>query len=780
MTLVIVLFVISAIVVASGLIYLAYFHKPSLASLNLRLLEIAIPQRERKENEDINSALNLSEQLFSSLSSLRMPFVFEAAVHHSGEQIHFYIAVPKRSLATAAHGVQALFPEARVEEISDYNVFSPTGSAVAGYLSLKENFILPIRTYEESKVDTFSQILSTMSKLRDVGEGAAVQILVHPAEEKTKKAIMGAIELLKKGVRLEDVLRATRFTGKDIADLFKKEKPYDEKNKIVDEEAVKTFQAKISKPLFAANIRIVASAEDQNRAEDILMNIAGAYAQFAAPLRNSVEVIRPRDQKKLLYNFSFREFELTQDFILNTAELASVFHLPVFSTEIPRIKWLSSKEAAPPQNLPQSGTILGESIFRSERKLVRQSPDDRRRHLYLIGQTGTGKSTLLQNMVEQDMKNGAGVCVIDPHGELVNDILGLVPKERIDDVIVFDPGDNERPLGLNMLEYDFGKPEQKTFIVNEMQSIFNRLFSQESMGPMFEQYMRNALLLLMEDSPNEPATLVEVSRIFTDSEFRARKLARIQNPTVIDFWQKEASKTSGDYSLANMAPYITSKFGNFVSNDYMRPIIGQPKSAFNFRDVMDTQKILLVNLSKGRIGDINANLLGMIITGRILMAALSRVDTEKDERKDFYFYIDEFQNFTTDSISTILSEARKYKLNLILAHQFIDQLEDEIRDSVFGNVGSLAAFRVGVPDTEILVKQFGPEFDEKDLISIENYNAFVKLLINGEPSRPFNMKTIKPDKGSAEVREKLKELSRLTYGTPNAEIERDILVRLRV
>ena len=330
-----------------------------------------------------------------------------------------------------------------------------------------------------------------------------------------------------------------------------------------------------------------------------------------------------------------------------------------------------------------------------------------------------------------------------------------------------------------MLEYDYNQPEQKTFIVNEILAIFNRLFSKESMGPMFEQYMRNTLLLLMEDMPNEPATLVEVPRIFTDTEFRQRKLNRINNPTVIDFCEKEVSKTSGDYSLANMSPYITTKFGNFISNDYVRPIIGQPKSAFNFREVMDTSKILLVNLSKGRIGDINASLLGMVITGRILMAALSRVDQEADKRKDFYFYIDEFQNFSTDSISTILAEARKYKLNLILAHQFIDQLTDEIRESVFGNVGTMAAFRVGVPDTEQLIKQFGPEFDEKDLISIENRNAHVRLLINGHPSRPFNFRTADYGVGSHELAEKIRELSRLTYGESNDIIEQQILERLR-
>jgi len=291
--------------------------------------------------------------------------------------------------------------------------------------------------------------------------------------------------------------------------------------------------------------------------------------------------------------------------------------------------------------------------------------------------------------------------------------------------------------------------------------------------------MRNALLLLMEDAPNEPATLLEVARVFTDADFRQRKLSRISNPIVVDFWEKEAVKAGGEASLANMTPYITSKFNNFTSNDYMRPIIGQPKSAFNFRQVMDEGKILLVNLSKGKIGEINANLLGMIITGRILMAALSRVDLSENKRRDFNLYIDEFQNFTTESIATILSEARKYALNLTMAHQFVAQLTEKIRDAVFGNVGSIISFRVGAQDAEFLVKQFEPVFSENDLVNIDNFNAYVKILIAGQTSRPFNIKTLVPERGDRETADRIKEMSRSRYGRDRQEVEVEILKRLR-
>ncbi|MAZ41000.1 hypothetical protein CL654_02695 [bacterium] len=758
-----------------------FFKKIFSRSLNLKLLEISIPQKERSEGQDIASEINLSEQLFSTLASLGEPFVFEVAVHNVGSTIHFYSAIPRGKVEYVTQQIQGLFPDAHIEEVNDYTVFAPTSNTSAGYVSPKESSILPIRTYEESKVDTFAPILSTLSKLNETGDGAALQIFARPVSSDFKKKVQSTIERVRKGEKLNAILKENILTevGKFLgSDTPKKEELG--KQIVVDEQAVQTLEKKISKPLFNIIVRAVVASEDHDRAEDLLMGIGGSFSQFSAPTRNELRFIKPKNQKNLIYEFIFRRFSDKQAFVANTEELASFFHLPTFSTVVPRIKWQKTKESAAPEELPQEGIILGDSNFRGERRPVRLMEEDRRRHVYMVGQTGTGKSTLIKYMAEQDIKGGKGVCIIDPNGDLIDDMLSVVPTERINDVIVFDPSDLDRPLGLNMLEYDFARPEQKTFIVNEMQSIFNRLFSEETMGPMFEQYMRNALLLLMEDAQNEPATLIEVPRVFTDTEYRKRKLARIKNPLVIDFWEKEAAKAGGDASLANITPYITSKFGNFISNDYMRPIIGQTTSAINFRKIMDEGKILLVKLPKGRIGDINANLLGMIITGRLLMAALGRGDISQEDRRDFYFYIDEFQNFTTDSISTILSEARKYRLNLTVAHQFIAQLREEIKDAVFGNVGTLVSFRIGTEDAEALERHFAPEFDMGNLISLENLNAVIRPLINGHPARAFNMKIRFPDKGSPEVREKLVELSKLTYGKQLSEVEKSILQRLRV
>jgi hypothetical protein len=380
-------------------------------------------------------------------------------------------------------------------------------------------------------------------------------------------------------------------------------------------------------------------------------------------------------------------------------------------------------------------------------------------------------------MIIQDIKNGDGVCFIDPHGSDIQDILANIPPERMDDVIYFDPAYTARPMGLNMLEYDVNYPEQKTFVVNELLAIFNKLFDMKTAGgPAFEQYFRNSALLVMED-PASGMTLLEIGRVLADKEFRDMKLSRCKNPIIKQFWEN-AEKTSGESSLANFVPYVTNKFDVFISNDIMRPVIAQEKSVFNFREIMDNKKILLVNLAKGRLGDINANLIGLILVGKITMAAMSRVDIlGKGKINDFYLYIDEFQNITTDSIEVILSEARKYRLSLNIAHQYVEQLEENIKNAVFGNVGSMVVHRVSTENAEIFSKQFEPTFTPHDIIKLENLNCYIKMLVNGMPVKPFNSHTPFPPRGNTDFADKLKELSYLKFGRDRAEIEEEILER---
>lgn len=748
-------------------------HKYLLRSLTLRPLLIKLAKKNKEDAKDDSlKELNLTGQLLSGMSNLKIPFSLESAVHNIGEEIHFYICVPKDSVQFVSRQINGLWSEAIIEEVDDYNVFNHQGTNQGIYLKQKQTTVLPVRTYDEAGLDTFLPILSNLSKISEVGEGAAIQILVKPAPAGMKKSISGFIYQLKKGKKLDEVLKAGSIGISDFKDaFFGKKENKNEPKPVLEEETIKALEKKIGKQLFAVNVRMIASATNSNRADELIQNFAGSFDQFEAPLRNGFKAVKARNQKEFLFQYIFRIFDNSQQMLLGTDELVSLFHLPTSITEIPRLKWLKSHEAEPPAILPKEGTIIGESHFRGENRPVKITDEDRRRHVYIVGQTGTGKSNLMVNMAVSDIRNNKGVAVVDPHGDLIDSILELVPKERAQDVIIFDPGDLLMPLGMNMLEYDFSHPEQKTFIANEILGIFQKLFpeSGEALGPVFQQYMRNTLLLLMEDAPNEPTTLMDVPRILTDTEFREEKLKRCKNPVVKDFWEREVAAVSGEGSLSNIAPYITSKFNNFIANEYVRPIISQSKSAFNFREVMDSQKILLVNLSKGRIGDINAGLLGMVVVGKLLMAALSRVDIPQENRKDFNLYIDEFQNFTTDSIATILSEARKYRLNLVIAHQFIAQLEDKIREAVFGNVGSLIIFRVGAEDTEKLIKQVEPIFTANDLLNIDNFNAYVKLLISGQTSKAFNIQTLPSPKGNPELRDAIKELSRTTYGSARHE-----------
>ncbi len=723
------------------------------------------------------------------------PYIsFEIANPSNSEEIFFYLAVPKKFRETAEKQVHSFFPNASVEKVSDYTIFSPGSFTSAAVLRLKNKYALPIKTYEQMDADPLNELSNALSKLQTAEEGAAVQLILCPAGESWRSLGRSIAHKMQQGKQLKDVYsdsiakKAAKGVGKGMADVLlsssnakkKENNQYQfEKDPVQltpeEQELIKSIEGKANKTGFRVNIRLLASASSQERADEILSQMENAFSQFENADINHFAIKKRTKNKKFAFDYIFRNFNGEQAVILNTEEIASIFHLPISTTETPKIKWLKSNSAPPPSNIPSKGILLGFNDYRGSKTDIRLTDGDRRRHLYAIGQTGTGKSVFLQEMAKQDAKNGKGMCFIDPHGDSVEEILAAIPKERAEDVIVFDPSDTERPFGLNMLEYNL--PEEKSFVINEMINIFDKLYDlRQTGGPMFEQYARNAMLLVMEH-PESGSTLMEIPKVLADENFRRMKLEHCHNPVVKDFWIKEAEKAGGEAALANMVPYITSKLTTFISNDMMRPIIAQQKSTLNFRQIMDEGKILLINLSKGKIGEINSHLLGMVIVGKILMAALSRVDMPEEKRKDFYLYIDEFQNVTTDSISQILSEARKYHLNLIIAHQFIGQLSEEISKAVFGNVGSLCSFRVGPEDAEFLEKQFEPVFEVNDLVNVDNYNCFVKLLINNELSKPFNIKTYPPTTGDKKIAGSLKELSRLRYGRDAKLVNQEILKR---
>jgi len=758
-------------------------------SMDLVLLSMKIPQKTAEEVQQSGRQekdwIKIMEDFYSNLVSLKpkgflapKPWIALEVAKVRGS-ICFFVAAPRRYQSFIEKRINSIYPDAEVEKCDDFNIFGAAESVFCGYLKTQKPVNLPIKTYATIEIDPLSSITNTFTKLKE-DEEAAVQVTLQNTSDGWQFRGREVLNLMRQGKSFYAAMGATGLAHSLFA------KPISEENRAAqpvqnDEELVRAMESKLSKHCFAANIRIVVSIKDKARSEEVFDQLASSFDQFSAPKLNNFYTAKMNGKSGIgvLNDYIFRNFNPSQKSVLSSEELASIYHFPTPYLKTPNIKALNSKIAPPPVNLLDEGLLLGYNQYRGDKKDIYVGVSDRRRHLYVIGQTGTGKSAFLSNLIEQDVLNGDGVGILDPHGDLIDDILGKVPNERLDDVVVFDPANLEHSIGLNMLEYDPKFPEQKTFIINEFMKIFDKLYDLKATGgPMFEQYARNALMLLMDD-PSETYTLMEVPQVLSDKEFRHYLLAKCRNILVKEFWEKQAEAAGGEASLKNMVPYITSKFDTFISNDYMRPIIGQTKSTFKFRDILDQKKIFLVNLSKGRLGEINSSLLGLIITSKLTIAAFSRVDTAESDRSDFYLYLDEFQNFATDTISTILSEARKYKLCLTISHQFIGQLTDEIRDSVFGNVGTVISFRVGVEDAEFLAKQFAPVFNSQDLNRLENYNIYARLLINGQVTLPFNIKTYPPSKSNRERMANIKEYYGLKEGRDRETVEREIIVRRR-
>ncbi|MFH1610552.1 MAG: type IV secretion system DNA-binding domain-containing protein, partial [Patescibacteria group bacterium] len=749
------------------------------------VLLITVPKESSKKG-DINSGENIeqireqiswAENLWAQIGGLKPDKGFKVWMYGRHDHlsleivareglIYFYVVVPRKFVVFFEQQVQAQYPHANIEQVEDYNLFDPQSFVSGSSLSLDKNSVLSLKTYKSSETDPLNSITNVLSKL-DKKDGAAIQILIRPADKSWRKKGIDIASAAQEGKSIKDMLGGKSSTnpwqtiagaGKGVTDFFatkKEEDVMDNNNHRLspkEDEMVKNIQDKISKAGLETQIRIVTSSMEEQTSTTYLDNILNSFAQYNTyEYGNSFKI----DNKKtdfVVSNYIHRSFADTASKVLNTEELASIFHLPLPSCETPNIKWLGARKAAAPVNLPQEGVLLGVNEYRGKESLIRLATEDRMRHTYIIGMTGTGKSTLMVNMIVQDIQEGYGCCYVDPHGENIEDIMQAIPEERLNDVIYFNPADSEFPMGLNMLEAE--TQDQMDFAAQEMINIFYSLLPDASMGgPMFEHYMRNALLLLMADIDN-PGTLVELPRVFTDEDFRKEKLKSVKDIMVKDFWEREFTASQRGQMGADMLGYVISKVGRFIENSLLRNIIGQQHSCFNFREVMDNNKILLVNLSKGKIGDTSSNLLGLITVSKIQMGAMARADLNPEDRKDFFLYIDEFQNFITESIAVILSEARKYRLGLNLAHQYIGQLvknnNTSTKDAIFGNVGSIISYRVGTEDAEFLAKQFSPVFNEFDLMNIEKFNTYIRMMISNQAARPFNMATLAPVKGDLE------------------------------
>jgi len=788
-----------------------HIHTKLASSFNKDVFLILVPKERKGERADSGPSdenitktreeVAITETLFSAVAGLKKQtgFIkwltgrddqlsFEIVVHKS--KISFYVVAPHKVKHFIEQQVHAQYPYAEITEESDYNIFRPNSHVVGAYLWLKNKSCFPLKTYKTLDSDPLLALLNPLSKVLDE-EGAIIQYVIRPATSGWSREGVRIIRDIKKGEKFEyaakrgSFSRAWRKWSKFI--FTKKPDPASqtdtaEKYQLtqMEEEMVKNMEEKISRGGLETTIRVISSADTAQKATMNLENILNAYSQYNIyRYGNTFAAAVPKKPGKIISNAIHRSAQSDKYMVLNTEELASLWHMPLATTETPNINWLGARKAAPPSNTPKEGIILGRNIYRGKETIIRMKKADRRRHFYVIGKSGSGKSVLIQNMAVQDIQNGEGVCIVDPHGDFVEYVLQHTPKERADDVIYFNPSDIDRPIGLNMLEAK--TEEQKDFVTQEMIAIFYKLVSDPSMiGPMFEHTMRNAMLTLMSDEKT-PGTIAEIPRLLTDDDYVEKWKKKIKDPMVLAYWEKEVAQQTAN-TKSEMLGYLISKVGRFVENAMIRNIIGQSHSAFNFREIMDKKKILLCNLAKGKTGEINANLLGMIFVSKLQMAAMERAELPEDQRNDFYLYIDEFQNFITDSIATILSEARKYRLDLIIAHQYISQMvssqgDASVKDAVLGNVGTMASYRIGPEDADILAKEYAPTFGAYDLMNAEKFSVYLKLLIDNTASKPFSVLPYAPQSGNKELAEAIKELSRLKYGRPKEIVEAEIFER---
>lgn len=764
-TAILILVFIFGIVALGFSLFIFFKHRnretPSIDSV---LMQVALPRV-----NDIK--IDAMEQLFSGIYSIKksgwkqkfdiQPVVsFEIVARQ--EDIRFYVWCSKKYKDLVEKQIHGAYPDAEVTEVDEYNIFTEEGKVAYKPYQLGKPSFYPLKTFKDLPTDPLSSITASLGKMGP-GEAAAIQVIISPAESDWQK-------------------EGSKF----ISDTKKQESDPEKAKYATPAKTLEAVENKISKPGFETSIRVVVVAKDEDIAKSHLANIGGAFAQFNGEM-NSLKGRKVFQKAGFMEDFLYRYQPMFNVFgnhlsILNSEELATIFHYPNKTITTPHVFWLNAKTAPAPSAIPTEGLYLGESNYRGIKRQVFIGEEDRMRHIYIIGKTGTGKSEALKDIILQDIKAGKGLCFMDPHGDALQDIMKLIPPERAEDVIYFNPSDTERPMGLNLLEAN--TEDQKHFaataVINMMYKLFDP-YKTGIVGPRFEHAVRNAMLTAMSDSGS---TFVEVMRILTDARFVQELLPKVTDPIIRRYWTDQIAQTS-DFHKSEVLDYITSKFGRFVTNKLIRNIIGQSQSSFDFRKIMDEGKILLINLAKGELGEENSNFLGLILVPRILMAAMSRADTPQESRRDFYLYVDEFQNFATPDFAVILSEARKYRLGLCVANQFIGQVEEEVKNAVFGNVGTILAFRVGVTDANYLQHEFSPTFGEDDLLNVERFHAYVKTIVNNEPVPPFSVDLTKDmakikEMENPRVAEIIKEMSRLKYGRDARLVEAEITRRAKL
>jgi hypothetical protein len=752
-------------------------------------LHIAVP----RQNEKTPLA---AEQMFASLHGILrnsqrgtdfLSFEISAAKNTG---VNFYAVVPKYLVKFVEGQIYAQYPNAEINIVEDYvnkpvpgtdpDQYKPYVST--GEVELSKGFIFPIKTFHDFEVDPLAAITSALSGVED-GEQVMIQILIRPVANYWQEVANEYIEAVREG-RDPNVaggfwINVLKFAGNIVvgtlgvffASSSEEGKTQDKPSVRLlpsQEEEIRRIAEKMTKVGFEMGIRVVAKAGTPDRSERLLRDAIASYKQFTTANLNSFIHSEVNKTGALMYSEYQKRFLSSQaEDIINIEELASLYHLPNVSVETPNISWSRAKKAEPPMNLPiNDGTIFAETDFRGKRLPFGIRDVDRRMHTYLLGKTGTGKSTVFKNMIISDILAGKGVGVVDPHGELVDSILDFIPSNRINDVVYLDPADAEYPVGFNLLELD--DMDQRDLVANGVVEVFKKHFDY-SWGPRLQYVLTNAILTVLEA---QGQTILAVQRMLIDNNFRKFILKQVEDPLLKNFWEEEFANMARNSRLVTeaVAP-IQNKVGRFLASSTIRNIVGQVTSTINLREIMDEGKILLVNLSQGRLGEESSALLGGMIVTRLQSTAMERVNTPEEERRDFFLFVDEFQNFATDSFAKILSEARKYRLCLHLTHQYIDQLSDNVRTAIFGNVGTMASFVVGPSDAAILAQEFAPTFDEEDFVSMERHSLYMKMSIDRMISKPFSARSLDLRYEKGDNRDTVLRVSRERYGRPRDEVE---------
>ena len=770
---------------------------------SLQVLEIQISKNEESPKDILLPAM-AAENMFSAIhgllrddASAQEHFSFEV-VSSGAEGIRFYVAVPTHILKFVESQIYAHFPAVQIRAVSDYTSrFNPEGThyEVATVSFTKPNYF-PIKCYKDIEIDPMSSFTSSMSSVSKDDE-IWFQILVRPIADTWQKtgqeyvkliraagsnapkptAFSNATSLISKelGIIVKGILtESLTYKAREFEDPRFSKTP-DVRLSATQELELRAIEDKMSRMGFEVQIRIMATSPIKESVDSHIRSVLASLKQFSTSTQNSFSSTLESSKEGALNAFRKRMIEPAKSLIMNTQELATLFHMPSSNIETPNISWVFSRKSEPPANLPvKDCNYIGYTTYRNKtiKFGIANEGDDRLRHMYLIGKSGTGKSTLLESMISQDIMNGAGVGVLDPHGETIDRVMERIPDHRVDDVIYFDPSDTEHPMGLNMLEME--DPSQKNLMASGLVAAIKQHFDY-SWGPRLEYLLNYAILTLLEVPGT---TMLGITRLMEDPNYQKYILHQVKDPMVVKFWEKEFKEMKGNQKLVTeaIAP-IQNKVNRFLASTTIRNILGQKKSTLDIWNAINNGKILLMNLSKGKIGSDNANLLGALLVSRIQFYALQRAKIPYEDRRPFYLYVDEFQNFATGSFEEILSESRKYKLGLYLTHQFTGQLPEELLKAVFGNVGTIATFSLGAQDAKALALEFAPYFTEEDIISLERFYVYIKLMTDGMTSHPFSGRILVPWEDPdfmvphTKNRERVVQLSREKYGVDKMYVQ---------